>query len=165
MSKSIQSTGTYFNHFIWCGLFVLLACSCQSPEKQADSAFDILKQKKEMRSDSTYLENIHNPETLTTTLIQKIEIQDEWQKFKTSSEKKISANDQKIDQITKMKNVTAKTIKQTSRLKTENNDFRRMLDNYKEEEKVRWENFKTSLDHDINTVEIELKDLSINTKK
>jgi len=59
-----------------------------------------------------------------------------------------------------MKNTGDKTLKFLNKLNEENNDLRRAIDDYKEAEKVRWENFKTSLDHDINTIEIELKDVN-----
>lgn len=146
------------------GILFLGSISCKSPEQHADSAFDILKQKKETKSDSIYVEKIINQEPPKIESIEKQEIQDEWSKFRSSTDKKIKANDLKIEQISKMKNADDKVLKHLNNLKTENNELRRNIDDYKEEEKVRWENFKTTTDHNINVIEIELKDISINTK-
>ena len=50
-------------------------------------------------------------------------------------------------------------------LEKDNNDLRKNMDQYKEEVKVMWENFKTKMNHDVNEIHIELKDIKLNNVK
>ena len=50
-------------------------------------------------------------------------------------------------------------------IEKDNNDLRRKIDEYDEEMKVKWENFKVKMNHDANEISIELKNISLSSKK
>lgn len=147
-----------------CCSFALLL-SCQSHEQKADSAFEILKHEKEFSHDSLLIQSELDLQATTTEVVHKAVIMSEWELFKNNFEKKTNANDQKIHQLSKLNGVSDRTQKRINNLKQENNDLRKSLNEYREAEKVRWETFKTEMMHNINTIEIELKDISLNSKK
>ena len=80
-------------------------------------------------------------------------------------EKKILSNENKINQIKSIPGANAKLLRNVAGLEKDNNDLKRMMDEYNEEIKVKWENFKTKMTHNVNEIDIELKDLAINNKK
>jgi hypothetical protein len=138
-------------------LLVVFLISCESHEQTPDDAFENIKELKEK-------------EGITPEIIQeveKIEVAkpDEWTQFKTETENKIVANEAKIKKIKSIPNASTKLLKQVTDLEKDNNDLRRQMDEYKEEMKVMWESFKIKINHDVNEIDIELKDLIINNKQ
>jgi len=141
-------------------LFILV--SCESHEQKADDAFDIVKAEKLRIKDTIVIEN-KIPETSTKVFSVK-EIESDWSKFKNEIEKKIFLNENIIKEIKSNPNVNAKLLKKVTSLEQDNNELRKKMDQYKEEVEVMWENFKTEINHSVNDIGIELKDITVNTK-
>lgn len=147
------------------GLFmVLVIVSCESHERKADDAFDRVKEAKRDFVDTAAI-CINEPKSGKTRVIIKNEIIDEWILFKNETEKKIKLSEAKIVELKKRRNLTeskSKFDKQIVRLEQKNNDLRKKMNDYNEEVKAKWANFKAEMNHDIDEIEIELKDVAIN---
>lgn len=146
-------------------LMSMILFSCESHEQKADEAFDLVKEEKMLSKDSSLKQReiIEEPEKKEILKIN--QNMDEWTKFKTNIEKKILKNEDKIKVIKNVPNANTKLLRQVTNLEKENNDLRRQMNEYNEEVKLRWENFKLKINHDANEIDIELKDLTINNVK
>ncbi|OFY84766.1 MAG: hypothetical protein A3F72_05775 [Bacteroidetes bacterium RIFCSPLOWO2_12_FULL_35_15] len=144
----------------------MILVSCESHEQNTDNAFEQVKEEKmisnENDSDSVIKEIIEEPKKLESAM--KNENPDEWTKFKIETEKKIRANENKIKEIKGIPNADSKLLRTIISLEKDNNDLRKQMDEYYEEMKVKWENFKTKINHNINEIGIQLKDIKINNK-
>lgn len=139
--------------------------ACQSPEQKADAAFERVKAEKMLSNDSILVDKALAEEPKKTEVVKTtIEYIDKWAKFKLEIEKKIVANDNAIKAIKNSPNANAKLLKKATSLEENNNDLRRQLDVYNQEETLRWETFKAMMDHDVNEIGIALKNLTINDK-
>lgn len=150
---------------ITCFVTAMVLVSCESHEKPADDAFERVKEEKMISNDSDIVSKEIIQEPKKTKLVKKNASPDEWAKFKTETEKKIASNENKIKEIKGIPNANAKLLRKVTILEKENNDLRRQMDEYKEEVKVKWESFKQTINHDVNEIDIELKDITINNKK
>ncbi len=147
---------------IICYILVTVLAACESHEQKADDAFEKVKSEKLKMKDTIIIMKDVVPNSTKIVQIKKVEAPDEWTKFKTETEKKIMANEIKIKQIKSIPNTNSKVMKQLMRLEKDNNELRKNMDQYKEEAKVIWETFKIKINHDVNDINIELKDLTIN---
>lgn len=148
-----------------CCFSLQILTSCQSHEQKIDDAFEIVKQEKLISKDSV-LDSVEI--ILETKKIEQVKIidnVDDWSKFKTETEKKIITNEKKIKELKSIPNTDSKLLKKITNLEKDNNDLRKKMNVYKEEQKVQWENFKTMMNHDVNEIDIELKDISLNNNK
>ena len=50
-------------------------------------------------------------------------------------------------------------------LEQDNNELRKKIDEYFEDEKTKWESFKVSMNHNANQINIELNSIKIKNKK
>lgn len=139
-----------------CCSVILFIGSCESHEQKSDDAFEKVKNQKMKQSDSAV---IMKEEPVT-----KVENLDEWTKFKIEIGKKISSNESKIRELKSNPKSSAKLVRKAANLEEDNNALRRQMDEYNEEMKVQWENFKVLMNHNVNIISIELKDLSINNR-
>ena len=146
-------------------ILVTVLTACESHEQKADDAFENVKEQKIKMGDTLSTLKESTPSSIKTEPSKKAEHQDEWTKFKTETENKIVANEIKIKKIKGIPNANAKLMKQVMSLEKDNNDLKKEMDEYREEVKVMWENFKTKINHDVNEISIELKDLTINNKQ
>lgn len=151
--------------FITGCFLVMMLASCQSHEQKADDAFDVVKQDKMLLKDSNMSSKEIIQEPKKIEFVKKSETPDEWTKFKFETEKKILTNEKKIKEIKSIPNANAKLLRKVTNLEKDNNNLRRQMDEYKEEVKVKWENFKVKMNHDVNEIGIELKDMTVNNKK
>lgn len=142
----------------------IILFSCESHEQKADEVFEQVKVERMMSKDTAIINKALQPPEKTDPL-KKNEYIDEWTKFKMETERKIVANENLIKEIKTIPNASAKLLKEVTSLEQENNDLRKEMDVYKEEAKVLWENFKTQINHDVNKIGIDLKDIKINNKK
>ncbi|MFA9212973.1 MAG: hypothetical protein ACEQSR_03900 [Candidatus Methylacidiphilales bacterium] len=101
-------------------------------------------------------------------VIVKNELFDEWQLFKNETDLKLNNSDAQI-KVLRGKNIKFenknKFEKQTKELEQKNNDLRKRMNDYNEERKLIWEKFKLEINHDIDEIGIELKDITINNTK
>ncbi len=139
--------------------------SCESHEQKADDAFDIVKQERMFPKDSIHAKEEIIEEAKKTEVVKKKENQDEWTKFRTDMEKRIALNEIKIKEIKNTPNATSKLLKKVANLEKDNNDLREEMEEYYQDMKAKWENFKLKLNHDANDVDLELKALVVNNKK
>lgn len=148
-----------------CCLLAMILVSCASHGQKGDDAFERVKEEKMLPKDSNAIskEIIEEPKKIEP--VKKNEIQDEWTRFKIETEKKIISNENKIKAIKITPNTNAKLLRKVTSLEKDNNDLRRQMDEYKEEVKAKWESFKATMNHDINEIDIELKDMTVNNKK
>lgn len=145
-----------------CLMFLL---SCTQHEQKADDAFDRLKKEKLRTKDSVVITEEPMLEPKKNVVVKKAESPDEWTKFKIETESKIIANESKIRELKGNPNSKAKLLKKIATIEKHNNDLRKQMDVYNEDVKVMWENFKVKMRHDVNEIEIDLKDLKINNPK
>jgi len=144
---------------------VVILASCESREQKPDDAFEHVKEEKMISKDTTSVSKEIVDEPIKKEPIKKIENIDEWTKFKMETEKKIVANEKKIKQIKEIPNSNSKLLRKVTGLEQDNNDLRKQMDEYNEEVKLKWENFKMTMNHNVNEIDIELKDLTVNNKK
>lgn len=154
--------------------WAMILISCESQEQNIDGAFNHVKEEKMLTGDSNGFNNeiikkrwkreiIKNNSSQNVTNMQ--ENMSEWTKFKIETEKKILINEKRIKDIKGIPVTNSKLIRNVLSLEKDNNDLRRQMDEYNEEVKLKWEIFKAKINHDVNKIGIELKDISINNKK
>lgn len=143
----------------------LILFSCESHEQKAVEAFDLVKEEKMLAKDSSLNTKKTMEEPKKIELVKKDQNPDEWMRFRVETEKKILSNDNKIKVIKNIPNANVKLLRKLASLEKENNDLRRQMDEYQEEVKVKWENFKLKISHDANEIDIELKDMTVNNVK
>jgi len=153
----------FFSSTIISCFSAIILISCESHEQKADEVFEHVKEEKMMSKDSAIINKALLPPDKTDPL-KKNEYVDEWTKFKMETEKKIVANENLIKEIKTIPNASAKLLKQVTSLEQDNNALRKEMDVYKEEAKLMWENFKTQINHDVNEIGIELKDIKLSNK-
>lgn len=141
-------------------LFSIVFPSCESHEKKADryvqSKYRIQIEKK---SKST---KFVKPIVKIEKPVLKTESPNEWHKFKQETESKIIANENKIKELKLLPKPTSKTVRQLENLEKTNNNLRRQLAIFNAEVIAKWENFKTSMNYNVNRVSIELEEISSN---
>lgn len=166
ISRYMGTNVNFISRIVAVCFSVMILVSCESHEQESDDAFEQVKEEKmisnENNSDSVIKEIIEEPKILKSAM--KNENLDEWTKFKIETEKKIHTNENKIKEIKGIPNTDSKLIRTLLSLEKDNNDLRKQMDEYQEEIKVKWENFKTKINHDVNEIGIELKDIKINNK-
>lgn len=155
----------FFSRIVTVIFFVMILISCGSHEQKSDVAFERVKEEKMMGHDSNIVIEANTEEPKAIEPVKKIEKQDEWNLFKIEIEKKILINEQKIKEVKGMPNSNSKFLRNVVALEKENNDLRRQMSEYDVEVKLKWENFKAQINHDVKEISIELKDLKTNNKK
>jgi hypothetical protein len=88
----------------------------------------------------------------------------EWQAFKTESELQIAANEKRIDAYeAKMgkagPKAKAKYSKEVTELKKKNHELKEKLEDYKDGDQTKWQEFKTNFKADMDAVGKTMKDL------
>ena len=161
MFKKIFFTSIYT---IYC-LMLAILFSCEQKEQKVDDAFEMVKVEKMLSNDSDVVDNAMVPESSKTKELKcKINV-DEWTIFKIETEKKILNNEKIIKKIKDISKANSNLLRKVINIEKSNNDLRNQMNDYNEEVKLKWEKFKTAINHDVNEIEIELKDIAINNKK
>jgi hypothetical protein len=145
-------------------LSAALFSSCESREQNTDDAFEIIKEEKMLSNDSNYVLKAMLQEPVKTKLSKNIEKPDEWTAFNIEIENKILNNEKKIIEMKKKSNSNSNLLRKVINIEKTNNDLRNQMNDYKEEVKLKWETFKSSINHDVDEINIELKTISINKK-
>jgi chromosome segregation ATPase len=88
----------------------------------------------------------------------------EWQAFKAESEQQIADNDKRIDAYKeKMEKAgpkaKAKYSKEVTELKKKNHELKEKLEDYKDGDQTKWQEFKTNFRADMDAVGKTMKDL------
>jgi len=150
-------------------LVIFIVGSCSSNEPVSEEDFNKVKERKLASKDTSILNALKTVVPIklkvTKVIIPEKDHLIEWDIFKQEAETKIRLNEIKIAELKKDSKSNSKESRKISLLEKRNNDLRIRLDRYREDLKVMWENFKTDMNHDVNGIEIELKDMDINQQK
>ena len=150
--------------FIITGVAMLMFISCQRHEIKADDAYEQVKKEKMQKKDSSLVIPEITQVAEEILIIPKKEKPNEWNKFKTEIDKRIHSNEMKIKEIKEIPNTNNAFFRKVKNLENDNNDLRKKMDEYKEAEKDNWEKFKTTENHEVNEIDIALKDLKVKNK-
>lgn len=146
-------------------LSLMIFTSCGSHNQKTDEAFERVKKERLLSKDSITIKEALKQEPMNIGLVKNNENLDVWTQFKIETEKKIRSNENIIKEIKKLPNANPNLLRKVTSLEKTNNDLRRKMDEYNEDEKVKWEKFKTMMNHDVNEIGIELKAIKITHKK
>ena len=91
----------------------------------------------------------------------------EWSKFKSEAELKINANQKSIDEFklkikSDSKGLKNKYEKDIVKLEQKNTELKKQLNEYKNDGKVKWEEFKLGFNSDMDSVGQKIKKLFTN---
>lgn len=143
-----------------CLLIILV--SCESQEQKPNEAFDQFKVEKMMSKDCV-LTHVDTFQPLKTSLPLKTnESLDEWSRFKSEIENKISLNENKIKKLKQTPDADIKLFKKIVRFEKENDELKIQLNEYEKEVKENLEKFKEKVDLKLSDITIQLKDISVN---
>ena len=140
-------------------IMVIVFTSCSPPKPKVDDAFDHVKKERTLKKDSSNIikEIVEEPKKLE--VVKKKEIQDEWTKYKNEMEFQIHLNANKIKEISSNPHLNDKILRKVKNLESDNNNLRIKIDEYIENEKVNFETFKVSMNHNVNQIGIDLSSL------
>ena len=143
-------------------LFFLSAflIACQSHEQKENDAFDEYKEEKMMAKDSVVIVKEVIQEPIKAEPVKVAENADDWTKFKNETEKKILANENKINKIKKSPEGELKFFKKIVHLEKENSDLKIQLKAYEVEMKVNLEKFKEQINLQEIEIDLKLKEMS-----
>jgi len=156
----------FISRMVTACFFIMILASCESHEQKVDDAFERVKEEKKTIKDSTLISKalVEEPKK-AEQIVNKIDTSDDWTKFKKEVEKKILANQNSIKALKSLPDANSRLLKKIAGLEKDNNDLRNQMDEYNEDMKVRLEKFKVQVNHDVNEIGIELKDITITNKK
>jgi hypothetical protein len=140
-----------------------LLTSCGSQVQKPADAFDLVKKERMLSDDSSFVSKEIMQASMKTEAVKKVEIVDEWTKFRLETEKKIRMNDTKIQKIKNLPDLKTSTRKKLASLEKDNYNLKSSLEEYQAELKAKWEAYKSSVTHSANAIGDELS--SINSDK
>jgi hypothetical protein len=141
-------------------LLALFVSSCSSCVQKPDDAFDLLKKERMLSNDSNFVsEEIIMESMKTEPVKKKIESPDEWTRYKNELEMKIRQNENKINELKRLSEKNSTLLKKVKYIERDNANLLIEMDKYNEEVKLKWEMFKTSMNHKVNTIDIELDEI------
>lgn len=149
----------YIALIISANFLVVLLNSCGTRVTKAEDAFDLVKKERMLSDDSSFVSKETIQASMKTELVKKVEKPDEWTQFRLEMEKKIKLNEVAIKKIKDKSELKNNTRRKLAFLEKENSELRVKMDEYAEDIKVRWETFKSSQNHIVNKVGIDLNAL------
>jgi hypothetical protein len=96
------------------------------------------------------------------------QLKEDWEKFKADAREKIKQSDDSIATLKKRiskfdRKMKLKYDKDVAQIERKNDTLKIRLDNYRQEGKDKWEDFKIHFNHDMNEVKTWLKDSTVLT--
>jgi len=158
------SKGRLFVRIV-CLTMIIINSSCAPPVQKAEDAFDLVKKERMLSEDSSFVSEEIIQASLKTEQVKKIEVVDEWTKFRLEIEKKIKLNDNKIQKIKESADLKASQRRKLASLETDNNNLKSRLEEYPADLKAKWEVYKTSMSRSTNEIGNELNALQTIQKK
>ena len=155
----------YISMILTTCLFVLLISACGSHEEKADEAFDLVKKEKMMSADTTNLSEVIIQQPGGTDLLNRTVNLDEWAKYRIEIERKIHSNGNKIKAIKDISYTNDSLLLKITGLENENNYLIIKMDQFNEEVKLKREQFKVSMNQNLNKIRIELNTMRVINKK
>ena len=160
------------------GFFTLdILNSCQSREQKKNEAFESFREEKTMLKDSLAIQKdvlseekdlITNrivKKSIKNETIPKVKVMDDWTKFKTETEKKITDNEIKIKQMKGIPDVSLKMLRKVVKEEKANNNLRSKLFSFNHDEKEAIEIFKAKMLRDLLEIDNKLIEISTNLDK
>jgi uncharacterized protein (DUF1800 family) len=147
--------------FITSCLTAGLLISCGQPVQKPADAFDLVKKERMLSVDSSFVSKEIMQASMKTEAVKKVEIVDEWTKFRIETEKKIKMNEAKIQKIKNIPELKANARKKLASLEKDNNNLKSSLEEYQEEIKAKWEAYKSSVNHSANAIGDELSAIKV----
>lgn len=138
---------------------VILLTSCGPPVKKPDDAFTLVKKERMLKDDSSFVSKEVIQASMKTEVVKKPETVDEWTKFRIETEKKIHSNYISIQKIKNLPDLNNSLRKKLMNLEKDNNNLKMSLNEYPEEVKAKWKEYKSSMSHSANEIGIELNAL------
>ena len=151
--------------------------SCQSREQKKNEAFESFREEKTMLKDSLAIQKdvlseekdlITNrivKKSIKNETIPKVKVMDDWTKFKTETEKKITDNEIKIKQMKGIPDVSLKMLRKVVKEEKANNNLRSKLFSFNHDEKEATEIFKAKMLRDLLEIDNKLIEISTNLDK
>lgn len=136
--------------------------SCESHEQKADEESDSTSGKSILANDTSKKQIIQVQKKTEPSV--KNESLTDWEKFKIETEKKIVVNENKIKEIKSVPNENVQYFRKVANLEKDNNDLRKQMDDYRTEEKARWEKFKSQMNQDVSDIGKELGEMKVSSK-
>jgi hypothetical protein len=148
--------------------------SCQSQEQKKNEAFESFREEKSMLKDSLALQkDVISEEkdliskrivkkSIKNETIPKVKVLDDWTKFKTEAEKKITDNESKIKQMKGIPDVSLKLLRKVVKEEKANNNLRNKLSSFNHDEKEATEIFKVKMLQDLLEIDNKLIEISKN---
>jgi hypothetical protein len=137
-----------------------LLTSCGPPIKKPADAFDLVKKERMLSDDSSFVSKEIMQASMKTEAVKKVEIVDEWTKFRLETEKKIRMNDTKIQNIKNLPDLKTSIRKKLASLEKDNYNLKSSLEEYQAELKAKWEAYKSSVTHGANAIGDELSSIN-----
>ncbi|MDI1355513.1 MAG: hypothetical protein PSX36_11365 [bacterium] len=138
--------------------------SCESPLQKADDPFEIVKKERMLMRDSLSVSQPTAGPQAKADPPKETDCRSDWDKYKSETDKLLANNENKIKSLKNAPSLNAKILHRIAGIEEDNNRLRKQMDEYKEQAKLSWETFKTSMNHEVNNIAIELKDISVSNK-
>jgi hypothetical protein len=148
--------------------------SCQSQEQNKNEAFESFREEKMMLEDSLSIKkDVVNKEKdlvpnkivkryLKKEIIPKVKAMDDWTKFKTETEKKITETESKIKQVKGIPDISVKLLRKVVKQEKANNNLRTQLSAFNHEDKEATEIFKAKMTLNLLEIDNKLAEISRN---
>ena len=165
--KQIKMTLTrnFISAILTSCLTVAFIISCGPRVQKPDDAFTVVKKERMLSDDSNYVSKEVIQASMKTEVVKKAETVDEWTRFRLETERKIRLNENNIQKIKNLPDISNNLRKKLTNLEKDNNNLKMSLNEYPEEAKAKWEAFKSSTSHSANEIGIELNALITDQKK
>jgi hypothetical protein len=168
----------HFFSILVIGFFTInILNSCQSQEQKKNEAFESFREEKTMLKDSLAIQKdvlSEENDLITSRIVKKsiknetipkVKVMDDWTKFKTETEKKITDNERKIKQMKGVPDVSVKMLRKVVKEEKANNNLRSKLSSFNHNEKEATEIFKAKMLRDLLEIDNKLIKISTNQEK
>jgi len=145
-------------------LIIFGSFSCESHAGEENDAFENMQTDKLKTGDSASVTAEIIPEPQNIKREDKIKILDEWSQFKSDIEKKISANENGIDEIKAIPFLSKDSFKDVTKLETDNFDLRIQMHKYNDLDTSKLAKFKTKLMREVDDIKFEIELLKIKSR-
>jgi len=143
---------------------ILLFASCESNVPAGESAFEEIKTDRMMTGDSATVVPLEEKKIVKPIEVQrkeKKEILDEWTQFKIDMDERMTANENKIQEIKTIPNLSSDAFSKVTTLEKENHSLRLDLADYVEVDIDKHRKFKQKFSEQLMDIKISLEEISM----
>jgi len=146
-------------------LLVLIMTACGSYEEKTDEAFDLVKKERMMSADTTIVGEVIIQQPKGDDLLNRTVNLDEWTKFHNETVRKIRLNNNKIKILRGGLQTNNRMLNKLNVLEKNNNELIIEMDQFNDEVKLKHEQFKISMNENLNRIGNEINTMKINHNK